>query len=279
MLSFILLLLFLSAKSTPEIIGYWEGYDEYNVYPYPIDQISVNVSIIQIAFFAPAVPKGPSPESTFWEFGISTATYMPESIFRGIRNLQNRTNPPKILISIMDTPETFWNTVNIDIFSYNLMTLIEEWNLDGINIDAESGMPSDDYIETFISLIKSLRSYIGPDKLLTYTTYGQSLYDSEILNATHQYIDMLETMSYWDDIDETIDTFNWYANVMNDPTKIVIGVGVNITDPSTIKGVGNWLMDNGYNKMMLWSVTQDVQEITGIPNNSWINLIYESLSG
>lgn len=274
MLSYIILLsLFSISFCKPEIIGYWEGYSEYNVEPYPIDEISTNVTIIQIAFIAPA----PSSNniSTQWSFGISTAAYMPETILKGIKKIKK--HKQKILVSLMDTGDTHWNTVDVDLFSYNLLTLIETWDLDGVNIDSESAMSSTVYVKTFIKLIKSLRKYLGPLRLITYSTYGQTPFDTAILNATSEYIDMVQTMSYWEDINASISTFNWYANAINDSNKVALGFSVIESALSTVEYVGNWLSMNGYNKMMLWSVTQDVPGISGTSANTWIDTMYNSL--
>lgn len=269
-------LLFTSVLSSPEIIGYWEGYDEYTIQPYPIELVSENVTIIQIAFIAPALPKAPSTVSTQWSFGISTTTYNPRSIHYGIKLLQARSQRPKILLSIMDTPQVSWNNVDIEVFVYNLMTLIEDWDLDGVNIDAESSM-AENYIQTFIMLVQTLRRYLGPTRLLTYSTYGQTEYDTAILNVTREDIDILQTLSYWSNVTDMISTFEWYGNLMNDTSKIALGFAVNMTAPATIQQTGQWLSANGYNKAMLWSVTQDVEAISGYPDNTYVDTMYASL--
>lgn len=271
------MLCILASCCSPEIIGYWEGYDESNIQPYPIEQVSENVTIIQIAFIAPALPKSPSTVSTQWDYGISTVTYNARSIHHGIKMLQNRTERPRILLSIMDTPDVLWNDVDIDIFSYNLMNLIEAWELDGINIDAESNMPYDKYVPTFIKLVKTLRESLGPNRLLTYSTYDQTSYDLEILNATRDDIDIVQTISYWANATDMIAAFQWYGHVMNDMSKIALGFSVDLTNLMTIREVGEWLTNNGYNKTMLWSVTQDVQAVSRYPDNTFINTMYESL--
>ena len=273
-----LLLLFTLVLSSPEIIGYWEGYDEYSIQPYPIELVSENVTIIQIAFIAPASPKAPSTVSTQWSFGISTVTYNPRSLRHGIKLLQARSQRPKILLSIMDTPQVSWSNVDIEVFSYNLLTLIEDWDLDGVNIDAESSMPYDVYVQTFITLVQTLRRYLGPNRLLTYSTYGQTEYDTAILNVTKQDIDILQTLSYWSNATDMISTFEWYGNVMNDTSKIALGFAVNMTNLMTIQQTGHWLATNGYNKTMLWSLTQDVEAINGYPDGTYIDTMYASLS-
>jgi len=271
-------LLITLAISQPCITGYWEGYPEHKVQPYPISQVSENVSIIPIAFVAPTLPISPSNFSTQYSFGISQTTYMPETIYRDIKRLKQKSNSPKVLLSLMDTPDIHWQKVDLEIFTYNLMTLIENWNLDGVDIDAESQMPQDKYVETFVSLVKTLRKHLGPDRLITYTTYDMTSNDQQILSRIKDDIDIVHLMAYWDSFDSMIDEFQWYGNLVNDYNKISIGVAVTQTSLDTIKQIGNWLRDNHYNKMMLWSVTQDVFQITNNINNVFIDTIYESLS-
>ena len=273
----VLLSFFVLIYCTPEIIGYWEGYLEYGIQPYSIDHVSENVSIIEIAFIAPLALQWPSNISTQWNFSIAANAYSPESILRGIKKLQQRYNRPKILLSIMDTPTVPWNIVDHDIFSYNLLTLIEDWNLDGVNIDAESSMSSYGYADTFISLIKSLRKHLGPKRLLTYSTYDQTQYDIDILNSTAQDIDIVQIISYWLNSTEWISAFEWYGALVNDTNKIAVGFAVTQSQLSTVQTVGSWLSNNSFNKMMLWSLTQDVSRVSFEPANTWIDTMYASL--
>lgn len=68
-------------------------------------------------------------------------------------------------------------------FSESLSTLIDEWGFDGIDIDAESGMPSSQYISSFVSLIKTCCTLLSEGVPLSYTCYlGLESYDGEILH-------------------------------------------------------------------------------------------------
>lgn len=273
----IILLFFAVVHSQPCITGYWEGYPEYTIQPYPINQISEHVAIVPIAFVAPAVPISPSNFSTHYTLGISQTTYMFETIRHDIQKLKQRTNSPKVLLSLMDTPDIHWQMVDLEVFSHNLMTLIENWNLDGVDIDAESQMPQDKFVATFVSLVKILRIHLGSHRMITYTTYDMTLNDQAILSQITNDIDIIHLMAYWDSVDAMITEFQWYGNLINDYNKISIGVAVTQTSLDIIKQIGNWLQGQNYNKMMLWSVTQDVQQITNNTNNIFIDTIYNSL--
>jgi len=69
-----------------------------------------------------------------------------------------------VLLSLMDTPSTHWNNVDIPAFVQNVKAEVidGEWGLNGIDIDLESGMPADAWAQTFINLIGEFRRVLGP---------------------------------------------------------------------------------------------------------------------
>jgi hypothetical protein len=264
-----------------KITAYWEGYAEMGmgrreIQPYLPEEINTSVDTVIIAFLAPAPPKKPNKRSTNWSFGISDATYNSELIRRSVLQLKKSNPKIKILFSLMDTPTTHWTNVDINSFVLNLRPLVTDWNLDGFDIDGESGMDITKFSATFIQLIKTLRSYF-PDKIVTYTCYTQSEFDQQIITSCKDDINMIHTMAYMDFFTEMQNLFNWYASIIGNPSKVSIGVCCN-TSRSEIQQLGTWLKSISNLRMMLWSLTQDVPQITGYPKDTWFNTIYTSLS-
>ncbi len=257
----------------PELIGYWEGYSEQNVLPYPLNQVPTNVTYIPIAFIAP------SSDGVHWSPGISTQTYDLSQIQEWTSEIAQRQTGQQVLFSLMDTPTTHWNQINIDAFAPNIALTVIEWNgLAGVDIDAESGMDPLVFADTYIHLIKALRNALGPNKTITYVTYLEGNNPETILSYTRDDLDLVSTMAYWDNLSEAQQLFQYYANIVGSPEKIVPGVACMQTSLTTVDQIGSWLKSIGQNKMMLWSLTQDVTAITGQPDSFWLESMYNSLS-
>lgn len=251
----------------PEISGYWEGYTEYNIDPYRLLDVPTYINIIPIAFI------GITGNST-WEWGIASQQYTSEEIINDINIVTQRGQ--KILFSLLDNKNLHWDQIDIPTYVNSIATAVTEYGLSGVDIDAESGMNPDDYVTTFIKLITTLRSVLGPDKLITYTCYTMSEYDQQILTACKNDIDIVHTMAYWDNFDDMMQLFTFYGNLVGND-KISLGVSVTQTSLEEIQQLGSWCVTNGYNKMMLWSLTQDVQEISSQLDGTWSQTIYNSL--
>ncbi|SFK31686.1 glycoside hydrolase family 18 protein [Proteiniphilum acetatigenes] len=91
--------------------------------------------------------------------------------------------------------------VTRDAFAKDCQRVIDEFNLDGIDMDWEyptssaagiSSSPQD--MDNFTSLMKEIRNYIGDDKLLTFASaYNAKYYD---FKAVDPYIDFVNIMTY-----------------------------------------------------------------------------------
>ena len=272
----IVLILVTVASAGPIVSVYWEGYPEHHVEPYVLSNIPLNASYVIIAFAAPSKINNYTNTSTQLSFGISLISYSYLRLKYDIQLLKNRPYPPKILLSLMDTPTTHWNVVDPYLFSLNLQAVLEDLDIDGIDIDSESGMPPNSYVNTFIGLITNLRQ-VMPDKIITYTTYGGGPADKAILSAMNSSIDFVQTISYGLELPYMINEYHFYTNLTS-PSKVSIGVGVNITGLNLVTTIGNWLRNNNINpSMTLWSATQDVLKLTGYPDNIWFDTMYDSL--
>ena len=242
---------------------YWGGY--FNS-PITLDMVPSEVDTVILAFIGPLNNK---VETTFL-----CSKYPAEQIKSWVKEIQNR--GIKVLMSILDTPQTHWNVVNMDEFGQSVKQVaIDEWGCDGVDIDAESGMPSEDYIKCFIELIQTCRKNIGPDKILTYTCYvGTGPYDGHILSATHNMIDGVQLMAYFDDFDAMTALFNNYKTVVGE-NKIAIGVKAPTTPLEEVKRLCLWNPNKA--GMMMWTLNRDCEEYTGMADFTWIFEIIDNL--
>ena len=258
----------------PEIFGYWEGYIEHNVVPYKLKHVPDYIKYIPIAFIAPKN----TPEGTVWTPGIAGQQYTVEQIRKWCKQIHNRGTGQKVLFSLMSTPSTQWDEINMEQFAKSIAETIHDWDgLHGVDVDCEAGIPSSVYASTMIKLVKTLRKELGPDAIINYTTYLEDNQQDTVVSAIADDINHVVTMAYWDDLDDAEDLFNYYAQLVGDQNKIAVGVACTQTSLNTIQQIGNWLNSIGCNKMMLWSLTQDVKAITGEDNGTWGKAIYSAL--
>lgn len=256
----------LNQENNSKIISaYWEGYMEHNTYPYPLCHIPENVEIIPIAFIAPT-------SDSNWELGIAGSVYSENEIFNWINQINERGLGQKVLFSLLDTPQVHWDEINLDLFAQNVANTINLKGLGGVDIDAESGMDPKNYVNCFVNLIKYLRKYLNDDKIITYTCYTMSNYDSNILDKVKNDIDLVHTMAYFDGITGMEHEFNFYGNLVG-YDRVSIGVRTTQTSLNEVQEIAQKLNEMGYHKMMLWSLTQDVPKITNKPQNTYLDTI------
>lgn len=176
----------------------------------------------------------------------------------------------KVFFSILDTPETHWNQIDLKLFAKNLKQLIDEWNIDGIDIDAESGMEINDYIDSFINLATYIKNEIR-SKPLIYTCYtGIDGPDGKILSVIHNKIDFIQLMAYFDDYNEMINLYN---------DNIFIGVKAGEPDITPIDEVKQLCLWNKNKKgIMLWTINRDTPQYTNMPLLSWASTIHQIIS-
>ena len=168
-------------KNNQLITSYWGGYFENNN-RVTLDMTPSNIDIINLAFI------GPNSDSTV-ETSFLMSNYTEEQIKKWISICHSK--GIKVFVSILDTPDVHWDKVNLFKFAKNLKILIEDWKIDGVDIDAESGMDPNNYIQTFINLAKIIKSTIG-NLPLTYTCYtGIEGPDGNILTEIQDIIEYI----------------------------------------------------------------------------------------
>ena len=248
---------------------YWGGYFKNNIkYPQTLDMTPEYIDIVILAFIGPL--KNSSVETTFL-----CSVYSKKQIKEWICECQNKNI--KVFFSILDTPETHWNQIDLKLFAKNLKQLMDEWNIDGIDIDAESGMEINDYIDSFINLATYIKNEIK-SKPLIYTCYtGIDGPDGKILSVIHNKIEFIQLMAYFDDYNEMINLYNDYKKIMND--NIVIGVKAGEPDITPIDEVKQLCLWNKNKKgIMLWTINRDTPQYTNMPLLSWASTIHQTIS-
>eukprot|EP01083_Nonionella_stella_P225345 801245_1 len=285
-----------------DLVGYWQGYACDSINPYPLNQIPETVKYIPIAFAKPVFkPEFNSEKNKFtkenesigplcntWTFDNGKDPdpflYSTEQIKQWVNDINNRGTDQLVLLSLMDTAKNHWYpNVDIELFAQNVAKSVNEWGLGGVDIDAESGMPTRKYVETFTKLIKCLRQEMGETKIISYTCYTQSSYDTDILSACKQDINFLNTMAYWDSTNAQISLFEHYAKCIGNPNKVAIGCKAgnypneSATSIETVKQCAAWCQTNGYKRMMLWSLTRDVKQITHMKNGEYLDTMLQNM--
>eukprot|EP01084_Bolivina_argentea_P288566 495293_1 len=150
---------------------------------------------------------------------------MQKEIKEWVNDINMRGINQKVLFSICDSPDFHWYPdVNIDIFAKSIAKTVNEWNLGGININAESEMKDDEntFVDTFVKLIKSLKKYLLSDKIITYTcSYNMNIdnythYHKLILKKCARDIEYINTMNYWLNKPKQIIAYKYFVNAIGD---------------------------------------------------------------
>ena len=249
---------------------YWGGYFDS---PHTLDKTPDNIQYVTLAFSNPTIDSQLSTE-------FLCSKYSDKEIIIWVKFLQIK--GIKILMSIIDSPTIHWNTIDKVKFAKSVNEIaINKWGLDGIDIDAESGM-SENYCENFISLVENIRNEIPQDKIITYTCYqGIELNDGIILKSIKDKINWINLMAYFDSFDGMVNLFNDYNKII-DEKNIIIGVKAGADDDYSrtpvdeVAKLCKWNLNK--KGMMLWTLNRDCNSFTGKTDWLWLNTIKENLS-
>jgi chitinase len=245
------------------INGYWGGYFDSQI---TLDKTPLYFNYVTLAFC------NPNSDSTLITDFLCTK-YDPQQIKTWIKELQNKGQ--KVLVSIIDSPTTHWDQVDIPKFAQSAKEiLIDDWGVDGFDIDAESGMQNN-YISNFILLITELKKVLN-QKILTYTCYtGTDGPDGEILNHTKELISWINLMAYFISYEDYISLYQDYNKIIPNVT-IGVKAGIEYTLLPEVKKLTLW-NPNKFG-MMLWTINRDTFSFTQNPNFTWSYEIYKYLS-
>ena len=184
----------------------------------------------------------------------------------------------KVLLSLLDTPETHWDIVDFNIFEKSLREVMIEWNVDGFDIDAESGEERN-FIESFVKLINCVRNVIGSKKILSYTCYqGKYGFDCEIFDRVKEKIDYIQLMAYFESTDQMEKLYYYYEFYFDNNIYLGVKAG-EVKDQGTsineVKQLCQWNKDKL--GIMLWTFNRDNFSFTRQREWLWCDTINENL--
>ncbi|MBK8983667.1 MAG: chitinase [Ignavibacteria bacterium] len=119
-----------SQISNPSLIGYWQNWNDFNCPYIPLTQSDTSYGIIPVAFAIPS--SGTSYNMTFTPEGISQLNFKKQ-----IDTMRMRGKTILISIGGANHPVSLPDTVKRNTFVTSLMTIINTYGFEGIDIDLE----------------------------------------------------------------------------------------------------------------------------------------------
>lgn len=271
-------------------VGYWLGYVSNIGNLNLLNTIPAEVTNVNL-FVAGITNTGSQLDTDYL-----CKNYPPSQLITWSQDLQAQGT--QVSMTLMDSGTIHWNNVDIATYVQSVNDVaMGTWGMNGIDIDAESGMDPSVYVDTMVNLVTSMRTAIGDNALLTYTcyTYGQQVlggydsnFDAEIIPQIASSIDWINTMGYFWSTSQQEQVFNAYAGLKNmTPEKICIGVGCGygngyqFTPLSECTTLAAWQPSSTSQKcgMMMFNENNDNEIMSQKPNWTWTNAIAASLAG
>lgn len=202
---------------------YWLGYSGQ---PVKLQALPEGIDVINL--FLLNLSASPDSGTSLSTSFITSKGNSWQEILSEARSAQAR--GMKVCISVMSpNGELTWNSIpDPEAFAKNVHDLVNEWGLDGVDIDPEMSLNESPIKpnENFTAVVKALSKYFGPlsgtGKILSFVSYELSL-DGELLKATNHLFDHVMLMGYFWDYTTMISHFNDYAAIV-DPAKLLPGV-------------------------------------------------------
>jgi hypothetical protein len=243
--------------------GFWQGYTQtpatnlLNETPSYVNTVTLFVA-------------APSPSNTV-DTNYLCKQYSSSQQQVWAKQLQKQNQ--RVLMSFMDTPSTHWNSVNVTTFAQSVEQQVmasSGWGLNGVDIDLESGMPSNLWVDTFVKLIVALRKAIGPGAIITADAYTQSANETAVLQQTKDQLSWVNTMGYFWGASEMESAAEHYEKIMGSMDKVAIGVGVGYqsgqsTPLSEVAALARYARKNDAG-MMLFPLNNDNPATSGDPS-------------
>jgi hypothetical protein len=261
--------------------GYWMGYQPggniLSATPNYVNKVTLFVA-------------APAPDGKSLDVSYLCKVYNQQQQIEWAQQLQRQGT--EVLMSLMDTPSTHWNSVDIPAFAQNFKAAVidGEWGLNGVDIDLESGMPSDVWAQTFTSLIEEFRSVLGPKG--TTNSNGQCIsrisvaayrlyLEQPILQAAGADLDWLNTMAYWNDATGNESLFSDYIEYV---AQVNMGIGVDYqdgqsTDLDQVKLMAQFAANTASCGMMEFALNNDCEQYSQQPQWTWASAIHSNMNG
>lgn len=247
--------------------AYWAGY----LYSpdFTLNKCPDYIDTIIIAFIGP--DSNHQVETTFL-----CKIFKEKQILSWIQELKRKGKT--ILFSLLDTPQNHWNKVDFNIFGKSLKEFVNKWNIDGFDIDAETGETTNQ-VESFVNLINCVKKVIGSKGIISYTCYeGKYSFDSQVFKKVKSKINYVQTMAYFDDLEGMKNLYNYYKEFFGDNIFIGVKAGLQQDSGTSLNEVYQICKWNENKKgVMLWTFNRDNFAFTHKKNLSWCEMINNNL--
>ncbi|WP_316821504.1 glycosyl hydrolase family 18 protein [Pedobacter gandavensis] len=238
----------------PLFVAYWLGYANQKMI---IEELPSGVDVINLFVI------NLDPDQTLQHLYLTSNGLGWEDILTGVRSQQKK--GVRVMASIASAiyPKICWNTIaDPEKFAAEVYDLVvNDWGLDGIDIDPEMGgeVPN----ETFIKVVLELSKYFGPKsatrKKMSYVTY-QYYVDEQLLKRCNACFDYVSLAGYLWDMETMINQFELYAGLVGSK-KLLFGVQPGkhqLTSLTDAIQLSQWQPDNGIKGgMMIFNINLD----------------------
>ncbi|MEX1012926.1 MAG: glycosyl hydrolase family 18 protein [Waddliaceae bacterium] len=258
-----------SKNITPIFTSYWCGGYREEGKPIHLNRIPKYIDVVPLGFAAL------NKDSTITTDDSLLKNQGKQTLKEWIQEVKS--NGQKVLVSIGESNSTSWADPDPKILAQNAKELMEEWDLDGFDFHAEGSE-----LSALKNIIPVMRQTLGKAAILTYTCDQRTPQEKEILKATLPHINWIQTMTYELELEEMISMATAYAHIVG-KEKVVIGVkvGIQISFDSTpldeCQKLAEWVREEGFKGMMLYSCDADTRCYTGKKEWSWARAVHKGL--
>lgn len=259
--------------------GYWMGYqpqgNTLNLTPSYVNKVTLFVA-------------APTADGKSVGINYLCKAYSKADQIKWAKELQAQGT--EVLMSLMDTADTHWNNVDIPTFvkTFKRDIIDGEWGLNGVDIDLESGMPSNVWAPTFTKLIKEFRNVLGTKSAsplgqtksrISVAAYRPEL-EQPILEAAGGDLDWLNTMAYWNNAAANEALFTGYSEYV---TQVNMGIGVDYNSAQQSTNINDTIAMAKYASqtnncgMMEFALNNDCEQYSGQAQWNWASAINSNL--
>lgn len=246
----------MTTASDEKFVVYWLGYKEN---PPAIDSLPTGIDVVNLFLLNLTGSSGGTTisHSYITSQGTSWETILTQS------HAAQANNGVKVCASLMPpNADLIWNKIpDPDTFAKNVYDLIQQWGLNGINIDPEQGQGVVGN-EVFVSVVQALSQYFGPASgtglIMSFASYIEES-DELVLQNCASLFDHVMLMGYFWDYNTMISNFDQYSQLISSQN-LMFGIGGDPwqTPLSETKDLVVWEPDNGTKGgMMEFNINDD----------------------
>jgi hypothetical protein len=209
----------MTTTANEKFVVYWLGYHQN---PPPIQSLPVGIDVVNLFLLNLASSAGGT--TLDYNYITSQGTTWDEILSQ---SHAAQANGVKVCVSIIPPNNSLiWNTIpDPDTFAENVYNLVQEWGLDGIDIDPEQGgVPPD---EGFVTVVQALSKYFGPASdtglIMSFASY-ELFNDQTVLQPCASLFDYVMLMGYFWPFSEMVDQFEQYAQIVG-AQNLMFGIG------------------------------------------------------